>query len=509
MFASGNVKRFFGFILLMVLAGNGVISGQVLSLPGSTPVSRLEQDYRYNPAAFILLDSLTWGGVALRYNSFGGEHLYSLSEGNEGYFVRADAGGYKINPGKGIYSGAALWETGVNKGVRWTNVRDAELLYPYLVADSLGGDYHHERYGLEGSWAMYAGKGIYGLRVGYLGEMAYRLRDPRPKNTVSELTLNPGAMWMSDDHYWGAFVKYVFYRQHLTTKIEEPYRKDMFYVLTGMGLYDYYFSAIGQSFARYYRSHEYQGGVQFGYLPQGVSGMAAYSRRKMEVEESDYRKPFKLTTDQVEIGLKWQKNLSRSVLVLRVNGDRSWRNGTERTFEKVKTDEQTGVFVWKLLTESKKHRLEQTNGHIGLLLQRKVSDRQLWWYGLDGFWREERERYLLPEYGKKLADLTGTVNVGFRRDFGDKQLEVEFRGGYKKNVSSSLASPAVQTVVQGMLLPEYAYRCQDYYTGRLKLEYRLPVYRQAMLAFYLDTHGNYAGSDRYRWQTEAGVRVDF
>lgn len=484
-------------------------AGQESFLSGQTPVTRLERNYRYNPAAFVLLDSLQSGHVSINYRAFGGESLHSLYGGNKGYAFGAGANGYKVIPGKGIYSGALSWQKGEDRNVGWTNVRDVKKLYPYLVADSLGGDYHNERYRLEGSWAVYAGKGIYGLRARYLGEVAYRLRDPRPRNTTSELTLNPGAMWQTDRGYAGMFFKYAFYRQHLATQIAEPNRKDRFYILTGMGLYDHYYSSVKNDFSRYYRSHEYQAGVQLGQGKQGFSGRVSYSFRKMEVEESDFRKPFMLKTGGLELFLSWRKSLKNSTLLLTGGGQTERRKGTERTFEQVRPDAENSTFIWKKLTESQKYEQNTANVYLNLLLQHDGTDGLSWWYGMHGFWQREQERYLLPEYKKELTDMAANIRVGIRRQFRAGHLEAEWQGGYKNNLSSSLSAPEEQIVVKNMLLPEYEYRGQDYYTSRLRLEFGVPVYRKTILAFYSDTRCAFAGKNRYHWFTEAGIYVAF
>lgn len=484
-------------------------SGRDLFLSGFLPGSTFESGYRYNPAAFVLLDSLRSGRLSLGYHVFGGESLHSLAEGNKGNHVRMEAGGYRVMPSKGIFSGRAAWETGVNRNTAWTNVRDAEKLYPYLVADSVGGDYHHEAYELEGSWAFYQGKGIYGLRAGFRGEMAYRLRDPRPKNTVSELSLNPGAMWFPGRWYAGAFFKYTFYRQHLDMKIEEPYRKDKFFVLKGMGLYDHRFSTLESTFSRYYRSHEYQVGGEAGLPEKGISFLFDYSYRKMEVEESDYRKPFLLKTNRVHGEVTWRKSFPFSELIVKADGGLDRQSGMEGSYEKVSSDSVTGAYVWRKLSESEKYRQKSSYLHAGFLSQRRVSGKLDWWYGADGFWRKETEQYLFPAYRKVYSSLKVVARAGFRRSWGDKWLRVDLNAGYKRNISSSLTAPEEEIVVREMLHLEYELARRNYCMGALQLEFRLPFYRKTFLAFYSDSGGAYSESGAYRWQTEAGVRLAF
>lgn len=469
-------------------------------------VDRLERSYEDNPTAFVLLKEAKQSGLLFRYRTFDAKTLHSLFEGKSGYLFQAKAEGYQVDTGKSAFSGFAVYERGVNRNVRWTNVRDVALLYPYLIADSLGGDYHNEGYKLGGSWSLYHKKVWYGLRGSYRGEVAFRPRDPRPKNTVSELVLNPGTLFRLGKWYGGAFFSYTFYKQHVSVEIQEPNRKDLFFVLKGMGLYDYLFSTVENGFSRYYRSNAYQFGLQFGQQGHtGFSGVVKYGYRTMNVEESDNRLPYNVGVRSVHGDLAYRAAWGRGELALTSQLEMHRQKGREKNYERVESDAQTGVTVWRFLTESEKHTLNRTRWNLGALFRHTVSERLALWYGAGGEWRQEQERYLQPEYKQQLASLTGNVEFGFSRLFGRKRLEGNWRGTYRKNISAELSTPPAQVVVNTMLRPEYEFKKSDYLGASMRLSFAFPVYKAASLALYSDSRCAYSGRDAYRWQTEAGV----
>lgn len=474
------------------------------------PLDGLERSYKDNPAAFILLKELKKSDLLFRYRTFGAKSLHSLFDGEGGYFFQAKAEGYQVDTGRSAFSGFAAYERGVDRNVRWTDVRDVELLYPYLLADSLGGDYHSESYKLGGSWSLFHKNVWYGLRGNYRGEVAFRPRDPRPENTVSELTLNPGTLFTLGKWYGGAFFSYTFYKQHVSVRIEEPSRKDQFFILKGMGLYDYLFSTVEDGFSRYYRSHAYRFGLQFGQQGHtGFSGLVKYGRRMMAVEESDNRLPYHVGVHSIHGDLAYRTAFERGELALTSQLEFHRQKGREKSYEQVESDAQTGVTVWRFLTESEKHTLNRTRWNLGALFRHTVSGRLTLWYGAGGEWRQEQERYLQPEYRQQLADLTGNVQFGFRRLFGQKRLEGNWRGAYRKNLSADLTTPPAQVVVNEMLRPEYEFKKSDFFDGRMRLSFTFPLYKAASLAFYSDSRCAYADRDAYRWQTEAGVVLVF
>ena len=58
----------------------------------------------------------------------------------------------RMNPRSAVW-GSASYTTGKQKSICWNSTSDYELLAPYVMADTLGGDTHRERYTFSGGRA--------------------------------------------------------------------------------------------------------------------------------------------------------------------------------------------------------------------------------------------------------------------------------------------------------------------------------------------------------------------
>ena len=148
--------------------------------------------YRMTPTGYATLERSRDTQLSMRYAYWDSEGLNAPFEGEGGERLRIEASGYGVQKDKSIYCAAASFSTGTLRRSTWNDVCDVWMLYPYTVADATGGDYLDEEYFLSGGYARYFGTHVLGLRVEYTGRVAFRGADPRPKNTVSDLSFNPG-----------------------------------------------------------------------------------------------------------------------------------------------------------------------------------------------------------------------------------------------------------------------------------------------------------------------------
>lgn len=510
------MKGLFGVILFLLCeqfcqGKVGAFSGQDSLFGGELPIDYLEKGYRSNPAAFGWLEQNKKTRLSFRYRTDDAKTFYSQFDGDKGNLYRAEALGYGVEKGKFMYSGIAVWESGLRRNTRYTDVRDERLLGPYLVVDSLGGNYYHELYRLGGSIALYGRNIIYGLRADYRGSVAYRKADPRPRNTISELALNPGVVIGVKKWDIGLFLDYSFYKQHLTIRIEEPSRKDYFYLLKGFGLYDYSFSGVESSFRRYYRSHSYGGGVQFRQRKKyGGSFMLRYDYRKMEVEEDDLRTPFLLKEGTVAAGITWRFRLKETMaLLLEAEGKFMNQTGLEKNYEKTVTDTATGIYVWRVLSEADKYKRKTASGNFSAVFQHTPSGKMAYWYGLQIAVTNDKERYLYPDYFQQIAGIKGMVSGGIIRCFRRQKLHLDFAGGMYKSLEADLKAPAATETAGDFWIREYEYRNRDFYELKLDFAYSWPVTGQTGMA--VEAAGKYArsASGVYRWGIETGLSLLF
>ena len=156
----------------------------------SVVASFVELSYR-NPAVRYdrYSSSLTRATVGGQYTSESEPVLLQSGDGEKSIGFQADSYIRKKNY---CLWGNALYRNGRVKNLKWNETSDWELLYPYLLADSVGGDLSKEIYSFTGGYAARYESITWGGNFSYEASVAYRGIDPRPKNTTSDLSLSLG-----------------------------------------------------------------------------------------------------------------------------------------------------------------------------------------------------------------------------------------------------------------------------------------------------------------------------
>ena len=131
--------------------------------------------------------------------------------------------------------GEASYTTGKQHDIRWNSTSDYDLLQPYVLADTMGGDTRRERYDLSGGYALRLNRWLMGVEMIVRAEQEYRNLDPRMRGVVTDLTLRLGAGCSLSHYRLGAAIEGNIYRQ---TNSVAFYREEGVipeYQMTGLG----------------------------------------------------------------------------------------------------------------------------------------------------------------------------------------------------------------------------------------------------------------------------------
>ena len=149
--------------------------------------------YEASPAAALRRPNRSLSQLAVRMNLRREEkaRLQPLGDGAlEGGFY---AESFRRLDDRSVVWADARYVRGNRRNVRWNSTADYLLLYPYVVADSVGGDLTTEEYAFGGGYARRIGRFDIALRGDYRAAQEYRQVDPRPHNVVSDFTVRLGA----------------------------------------------------------------------------------------------------------------------------------------------------------------------------------------------------------------------------------------------------------------------------------------------------------------------------
>ena len=183
----------------------GLVISLFLLLPLTDSLSAVQRSYARgekvrvsegaSAAAYLFGPDATYTGAAASWNyakdpaPLVREEGRGLSEGqlNIGTLVRLDS--------LSAVRGKVRYVNGVKRDVLWNSSSDCSTVYPYVMADMVGGDLRKEEYAFSGGYTARRGRFHWGVEGAYRALHEYRQADPRPRNIVSDLSVTGSAGW--------------------------------------------------------------------------------------------------------------------------------------------------------------------------------------------------------------------------------------------------------------------------------------------------------------------------
>ena len=168
--------------------------------------------------------------------------------------------------------GDASYHNGKQFDVKYNETSDPDLVYPYLTADTVGGDLNYEKYIFGGGYADHSGKWAWGAAIHYQAGLYYRAVDPRPRNVTGMLDVSVGGAYkVIADYYFGISVNYRKYKQTNEIEFKNQMGDEKIYHLTGLGTDYRRFAGLGDD--SYYNGHRW--GLTANIFPSSGSGLTA------------------------------------------------------------------------------------------------------------------------------------------------------------------------------------------------------------------------------------------
>ncbi len=234
----------------------------------------------------------------------------------------------RLNHANTVWGGAS-YQTGRKRNIQFNSTSDYQLLYPYVMADTIGGDMENERYTFNGGYAVKLKRWTFGAVIDFRAEHEYRTRDPRPRGITTDLTLRLGANYALPKYKVGVGIGARTYKQTNDVDFYNPLGVIPEFHMTGLGS-DYV------RFAGAVRSAYYKGtGIIAGMQLVSSSGTGLYlstEGRFMPYEKILTKlnalpvSTLEVTTATVKVGWKHERLLSWAAFA---GIDLERRNGRE------------------------------------------------------------------------------------------------------------------------------------------------------------------------------------
>lgn len=172
--------------------------------------------------------------------------------------------------------GSAFYSNGRQLSPVWNESSDLSMIYPYVTADSIGGDIKSESYALAGGYADHSENWAWGASLSYIAGLNYRSVDPRPRNVTGRLTISAGAAWQIplSAYLLGTSLEYMRYKQSADISYVNELADTRIWHLTGLGTHYQRFAGQGYS-------HSYQGNrlsASLNLFPKPKRGLSVSAR---------------------------------------------------------------------------------------------------------------------------------------------------------------------------------------------------------------------------------------
>ncbi len=170
--------------------------------------------------------------------------------------------------------GSVSYLRGVKKNVYMNTSSDWELLQPYVMADTVGGNLQTEQYTFAGRYAGRIGSWEYGFYGSYRALHEYRQTDPRPRNISSDLGVRASAGRSLGSHSISVSVAYRRYHQLQAVSFMNPRGANTSeFHLTGLGTHYARLAGSGSFTNLRFRGKGFSVAALF--LPKAASGFSA------------------------------------------------------------------------------------------------------------------------------------------------------------------------------------------------------------------------------------------
>ncbi len=175
---------------------------------------------------------------------------------------RFDAETFLRMKGGSAVSGAVGYRRAVKRNVMLNETADFELLQPYVLVDTVGGNLQNEVYAFRGEWMHRNGNLLYSLGGSYKAVHEYRTFDPRPRNISSDFNAGASLGVVFDG---GSLIAHASYRrynqdQNVTFVSNKGANTTLFHA-TGLGRDYWRFRSTGIFAATRYAGQGFSAGV--------------------------------------------------------------------------------------------------------------------------------------------------------------------------------------------------------------------------------------------------------
>ena len=442
------MNRILTFLFLSLLWGSALCSepdstGVVVRMAQRMlPEGNIFTGIYVNPSNMLDRYESTLSTIDVSYDLQDADQAMTAGEGKGRKGLNINLATYvKLNDRSRAW-GSASYSGYRRLGVRGNETSDYTTVYPYVMADTIGGDMKGEEYAFNGGYASASGAWRLGVGLSYRAQIEYRDIDPRPRNISHLINLTAGAGHLVGSNYVaGVSLSAARYRQNTTISFYNELGGHKVYHLTGMGTSYYRFD--GSRYQAEFADWRYGASLQLMPLGNGLNVSAGYTHRRLG----------KSLPSNADITINELVNSTASVEVAYV-GCR-WGAGVYGVYDRrTGSDNIFGVSsgdIYDLISKADQWHLKAWGGGVKGYFTLPVRFVRL--SALPGLeWHSWRESYVLPQMWRNASSLTASLNVQMLWLHKRDMVEATIGGFTREALSHSLNAPVSASPYFGEIL---------------------------------------------------------
>jgi len=395
--------------------------------------------------------------------------------------------------GKAQFFGSFAYTEQTDKNVRLSDVLDPYRGTPYLLADSIGGDWRKQLYTLKlkaASPTLMNDRLILGLGLNLDVATGARQNDPRPLSTANEIRITPGLTWKQGAHsVLGVNLLYNRYREEISMEVRNTNISHYLYKFLGVGQYELpgIFS-VGSS--RVYNGNKYGTNLQYEFRSDQISWLTTIGYDTYEEEVSDGntvpRKAGTWKQKVYNISSKFNLNTGSLFQQLSFTGQLTEDTGIE--FHEYYN---TSTKAWQTILEAPFYASESIRAELLYTLFRKSKGNVYKWLAEAGIQYESYDKDYSVPASLDRANRAG-LNVKAGRNFligKNTTLQASLTLTYSKLLDDALSFIPItgdrNMVAREVLYPDHAYLTADQLMGTANLQYNFRLTKVKNTQFFI------------------------
>ncbi len=228
-----------------------------------------------NPAALSYFNCGKRIATVYAWSDWAGGNYHRFQHGDELWQNGFYTDGF-VSLGHWNFYGKFDYFVSSEKNVKWVDVMFPYDDNPYIIGDSIGGNYSREFFNMEGKGAYHLSDwATLGFDVKYLAAVGAKRKDPRPENTITSFDISPGVIFNLNKIKLGANFRYQGSKEdiEISTVTSNPFQ--VFY-FKGLGV----FSSTTEKDKRSNASTLLGGGLQINFDGNSIANVTEINFHK-------------------------------------------------------------------------------------------------------------------------------------------------------------------------------------------------------------------------------------